>query len=404
MATAAGTAGVVSLSAQAPQFLLESLAGAAEPARPGEKILVVVQLTGGNDGLNTVVPFRDDRYLSARPSLALGKSAVLKLDTDTGLHPNLKGLAKLFEDRQLSILQGVGYPNPNRSHFESMDIWHTARVKEGTRDLGWLGNAFDLQQTRLSQSADPVAIHLGAEVQPLALAARDLPSPSIRSLDYFRLDTGNNPEQRTAIQTATSAPRDSASSLLKFVQTRTTSALEVSQRLEHSAEAYKSSVKYPATPLAGKLRNIAQLIDVGLATRVYYVSLEGFDTHSDQAASHAGLMLQLGDALAAFQDDLNQHSQQDRVLTLVFSEFGRRVRENASRGTDHGAAAPVFLLGNKVRPGLLGKHPSLSDLDDGDLKFQTDFRSIYATLLENWLGWPATAVLGETFSPENILA
>ncbi len=187
------------------------------------------------------------------------------------------------------------------------------------------------------------------------------------------------------------------------MQTRATSALEVSQRLAQSTQTYKTSVSYPGTSLAGKLKNIAQLIDAGLATRVYYVALDGFDTHSDQAAAHAGLMAHLGDALAAFGEDLSAHGQQDRVMTLVFSEFGRRVSENASRGTDHGAAAPVFLMGSKVVPGLIGKMPSLGDLEDGDLKFHTDFRRIYAALLENWLGWPSVPVLGEGFSPLKVI-
>lgn len=411
ISAAAGTsAGLLSLSGRAPGFLLESAALGAEK-KPGEKILVVVQLSGGNDGLNTVIPYKDERYSAARPSLAFDKNAVLKIDSELGFHPNLKGMAKLLEAKKLAIVQGVGYPNPNRSHFESMDIWHAAHLaatgKEAfaeKRDGGWLGHVCDLHQAELKKSSDPSVIHLGEEIQPLALAARDMPALSIRSLDNFRLDTGNNDAQRQAIQAGTTAERAVPNDLLKFVQTRATSALEVSQRLAQSALSYKTSVSYPGTPLAGKLKNIAQLIDAGLATRVYYVALDGFDTHSDQAAAHAGLMSHLGDALAAFGEDLAAHGQQDRVMTLVFSEFGRRVSENSSRGTDHGAAAPVFLMGSQVTPGLIGKLPSLSDLEDGDLKFHTDFRRIYATLLEDWLGWSAKPVIGEGFAPLKVLA
>jgi uncharacterized protein (DUF1501 family) len=399
--SAAASSGLVSLSPQAPGFLFEAAAAGAE--MPGDKILVVVQLSGGNDGLNTVVPYKDEVYRRRRPSLAVGEGSALKIAGDIGLHPGLAGMATLLENRQLAIVQGVGYPNPNRSHFESMDIWHTAHTQPQDRAAGWLGRAFDARQALLAQSADPPAMHLGAEDQPLALAARDVPSPSIRSLDQFKLETGGNDRQREAIVAAAKAPRGGASDLLKFVQTRATSALEVSRRIEASAKDYKTPVTYPGTDLAQKLKRIAQLIDAGLATRVYYVALDGFDTHSNQSDAHSGLMQQLGGALAAFAEDLQAHMQLDRVLTLVFSEFGRRVEENASRGTDHGAAAPLFLVGSRVKAGLIGQHPRLDDLGDGDLKFHTDFRSVYAAILEKWLGWPAAPILGEGFTPAQVL-
>ncbi len=401
--SAVSAAGLISLAPRAPGFLLESAAYGAEQSR-GENILVVVQLSGGNDGLNTVVPFADEVYRRRRPSLALAAGQVLKIDGTTGLHPSLKGMTTLLENRQLAIVQGVGYPNPNRSHFESMDIWHTADTKPKERKVGWLGRAFDGQKLAIGQSADPPALHLGEESQPLALVARDLPSPSIRSLAQFKLDTGGDERQRAAIQDGIGASRSGGSELLKFVQTRATSALEVSRRIEASGQAYQTPVTYPSTPLASKLKQIAQLIDAGLATRVYYVTLDGFDTHSDQAAAHAGLLDQLGGALAAFAEDLQAHAHLGRVMTLVFSEFGRRVEENASRGTDHGAAAPVFLMGSRVQSGLVGKQPRLDQLQDGDIKFHTDFRALYATLLAQWLGWPAGPILGEGFAPVNVLS
>jgi uncharacterized protein (DUF1501 family) len=400
-AAAASTSGLIPFAPRVPGFLLESAAYGAE--KSGERILVVVQLSGGNDGLNTVVPYTNELYFKNRPSLALGEGAVLKVEGGIGLHPSLSGFATLLENRQLAILQGIGYPNPNRSHFESMDIWHSARTAADDRKLGWLGRAFDARAAQFAATGDPPAMHLGSEVQPLALTAREVPSPSIRSLEQFKLETGGNEKLRTAIQSAAAAPRAGDNDLLKFVQTRTTSALEVSRRIESSGESYTTPVAYPGTPLAEKLKRIAQLIDAGLATRVYYVALDGFDTHSDQGAAHAGLLQQLGGALAAFTEDLQSHGHADRVLTLVFSEFGRRVDENASRGTDHGAAAPVFVVGNQVKSGLIGKHPSFTDLEDGDIKFHTDFRAVYATLLENWLGWPAAPVLGDGFKPVEIL-
>ncbi len=394
--------GLAALSSRAPRFLLESAAYGAETK--GEKILVVVQLSGGNDGLNTVIPFGEEKYKKSRPSLAIdGAGGVVKIENGYGLHPSLRACEKLLENRQLSILQGIGYPNPNRSHFESMDIWHTAHTKP-SRESGWLGRCFDAHKDTLAKAIDPPGMHLGEEVQPLALAARDLPAPSIRSLEQFRLETGGDDQQRNVITSATAAPRAAGNDLLKFVQTRATSALDLSRRMQASGSGYKTAVSYPETPLSQKLKNIAHLIDAGLTTRVYYVSIDGFDTHSDQAGAHASLLDQVGGALAAFAEDLAGHGQLDRVMTLVFSEFGRRLQENASRGTDHGAAAPVFLVGSKVKPGLVGKHPSLDDLDDGDVKFHTDFRSIYAALLEKWLGWPAGPILGDMWKPMECLA
>jgi uncharacterized protein (DUF1501 family) len=403
IAAASTTTGLVALAPQVPRFLTDSAAFGVEIAGQGEKILVVVQLSGGNDGLNTIIPFKDERYIKARPSLKFDENSVLKIDADTGFHPSLKGFAKLLEAQQLSIVQGVGYPNPNRSHFESMDFWHTARTEVGgDRTAGWIGRGLDARQEDWARTPDPGALHLGEEVQPLALLARAVPCPSIRSLQQFQLNVGN-PKLRQSIESAASVSRDDASDLLRFVQTRTTSALEVSRRIEAAAKEYKTPVEYPGTPLAGKLKQAAQLIDAGLSTRVYYVALDGFDTHSQQADAHSGLLLQLGDALAAFADDLQTHGHLDRVTTLVFSEFGRRLEENASQGTDHGAAAPVFLVGNQVKPGLVGKHPSTSDLDDGDVKFAIDFRTIYSALLAQWLNWPAAAILGAEYQPAEVL-
>jgi uncharacterized protein (DUF1501 family) len=405
VSAASATSGLLSLSPLAPRFLTESAAWGAEQS--GEKILVVVQLSGGNDGVNTVIPYRDERYTKARPSLAQGDGAVLKIGNDLGLHPNMRGFEKLLEAKQLAIIQGVGYPNPNRSHFESMDIWHTCRTDlpmvKSDRTTGWLGRSLDARKAA-GQSDSALALHLGQEVQPLALAGREVQCPSIRSLDQFRLDTAGNEARRQLIESTIKPVRTLDNDLLKFVSTRSTGALEVSRRMESAGQNYKTDVAYPQSGLSEKMKQIAQLIDAGLGTRIYYVALDGFDTHSDQAGAHAALLEQLGGALAAFTEDLAKHGHLDRVATLVFSEFGRRVKENASRGTDHGAAAPVFVVGGKVKPGLLGNHPDLSDLDDGDLKHHTDFRSIYAALLQNWLAWPIEPGLAGEFKPYELFA
>lgn len=396
---------MVSLSPLTPRFLAESAAFGAE--QRGETILVVVQLSGGNDGLNTVIPYRDDRYRAARPSLVQDASTVVKLDNDLGLHQSLRGFGKLLEAKRLAIVQGVGYPNPNRSHFESMDIWHTCRMDaaaaKADRSTGWLGRSLDARKT-LGETDSAIALHLGQEVQPLALAGQSVQCPSIRSLDQFRLDTAGSEARRQLIESSLRHQRTLDNDLLKFVSARSTGALEVSRRMEAAAQDYKTDVKYPQSGLAEKMKQIAQLIDAGLETRIYYVALDGFDTHSDQAGAHAALLEQVGGALAAFAEDLAGHGHLDRVATLVFSEFGRRVKENASRGTDHGAAAPLFVVGSKVKAGLLGKYPDLSNLDDGDLKHHTDFRSIYAALLQNWLGWNAETGIVGAFKPYDLFA
>jgi uncharacterized protein (DUF1501 family) len=395
VSSAAATAGLISLTANTPLFLAET--AAASVGMKGERIAVIVQLTGGNDGLNTVIPYKHELYRQTRPSLAQDAAGVLKLKDDLALHPSLRGLAKLWEAGQLAIVQGVGYPNPNRSHFESMDIWHTAQLNLADRSTGWLGRTFDGLQTETPFTSPP-ALHFGSDVQPLALAARDVPTPSITSLRQFKLDSSAGSGSQAALEQAITAQRAGENDLLQFVATRSTAAVELSNRLQAGAKEYKTSVAYPASSLAEKLKQVAQLIDAGLGTRVYYVTLDGFDTHSDQAAAHASLLQQLGDALAAFHEDLKLHAHHERVATLVFSEFGRRVQENSSQGTDHGAAAPLFVLGSQVQAGLIGKHPDLADLDDGDLKHHTDFRAVYATLLTDWLKWPSEAALAGRFA------
>lgn len=374
-----------------PTFLRDAFAGG--DARANDKILVVVQLTGGNDGLNTVVPFADDAYRKARPKLALAADAVLKLTDDLALHPALRGFATLWEQSRLAIVQGVGYPNPNRSHFESMDIWHTCRRKTDNRTDGWLGRS--LERLTSAQN-DPLALHLGPEKQPLALASQTVRSPSVRSFGQFRLEAG---AERKAIDEVVKADRPEGDDLLSFVQTSTAAALDLSERFGQLGSAAQRTRDYPQTDLGRKLASIAQLIAAGLSTRIYYVELDGFDTHSQQREAHASLLKQMGDAVEAFTDDMIQIEQGQRVLTLCFSEFGRRLAENASEGTDHGAAAPLFLAGSQVEPGLIGRHPSLTDLDEGDVKHHTDFRQVYAAVLDRWLGVPAEPILGETFEP-----
>ncbi len=345
LATLAGGSAVVSLSGPLPKFLAQ--AAASEPAGGKDTILVVVQLTGGNDGLNTVVPYSHELYRKARPKLAIPADEVHKINDAIGLHPSARGLSELLEAGKLAIVQGVGYPNPNRSHFESMDVWHTCRRKDSPRSTGWLGRFCDASHK--SSDIDAPAIHIGSEKQPLALAAENVRVPSFASPESFRLHEGDSRQLGDAIRKLASQNTEPSDPLLGFVQSSTTSALATSDRITEALRDYRTPVEYPESALAQRLKTVAQLIDADLKTRIYYVELDGFDTHSQQRAAHAALLQQFGGAVAAFVKDVAHHGHGDRTLLVSFSEFGRRVAENASEGTDHGAAAPMFLAGSRVR-------------------------------------------------------
>ena len=386
-----GSAALVSLSANVPSVLMGASVKTARD--PGDHILVVLQLSGGNDGLNTVIPYGDDEYYKNRFTLAVEKSRVSKIDDQIGFHPALSGLSGLLDTGQLGIVQGVGYPNPNRSHFESMDLWHTAHRFSESQRLGWLGRCVD----HASLKGTLPAIHFGGELQPLALGTRDQPMPSISSLEQFRLNNGGDRFLEKRILQGIRPSRRSDNELLSFIHENASVALQTSQRLENVVDPGGSQREFPSTKLGRKLNAISQLIDSGLPTQVYYVTHEGFDTHSNQGPAHEGLLKEWGDAVQALMQDLTQKGHADRVAVMMFSEFGRRVRENASRGTDHGTAAPLLLAGGKVRSGALGDHPSLTDLDDGDLKYQIDYRQVYATVLEDWLHIKSEPILGATY-------
>ena len=386
---------VISVGAMAPRFWLD--AATANTDQTDETILVVVQLSGGNDGLNTVVPFADPEYRRRRPNLAFGPTTVLKLNDELGLHPALRGLADLFEQNHLSIVQGVGYPNPNRSHFESMDIWHTCQRKTESRGSGWIGRFLDA--TTSTDTGGVPALHLGDDEQPRALRADDIRVPSVKSLTDFRLAIHEQTDLRGAVDELTAVDRGDRQGLLGFLQTTSATALKTSHHVAKTIRDYKSAHDYPYSSLAEKLKTVAQLIDAGWSTRVYYVALDGFDTHARQADAHTSLLRKWGDAVSAFYQDITAHGHGERVTVMTFSEFGRRVEENASYGTDHGAAAPMFIVGPKNMPGIIGAHPSLTDLDGGDLKHHTDFRQVYAAVIERWLGWQSDGVLLGKYEP-----
>jgi uncharacterized protein (DUF1501 family) len=408
------TSTLLGFGATVPTFLGRAALAARLAHEPGAKdtILVVVQLTGGNDGLNTVIPFTNEQYYKLRPTIAIPKDQVKKLTDELGLHPAMSEFAKLYtDDAALCVVQGVGYPNPSQSHFRSMDIWHAASTAENLTD-GWLGRAI---------KAKPVpAFHIAGnnEVSPLALAGAPVRVPSVASLDDFKLKTAaasgaDGTAQKSVITNLASggrqppeAPRSPAS-LLDFVSRTQLNTYASSEKLAALGKNYTPKVPYPNTPLATKLKLAAQLIDGGTGARIFYVSIDGFDTHAGQGGAiggHANLLQEVSDGIAAFYRDLAGHGHHKRVCVMTFSEFGRRAHENGSKGTDHGSGAPMFLVGGQVRGGLVGEHPSLTKLEDGNLAHRTDFRQVYAAVLEQWLGIEAKTVLGTAYQPVEVFA
>ncbi len=380
-------------------------------------ILIVLQLAGGNDGLNTVVPYADDTYHRARPRLAFPNERILKIDDYVGLNPKLTGLKSLYDEGHLTIIQGVGYPNPNRSHFRSTEIWQTASDASHNETHGWLGRYFD----NCCSGADPtVGVAIG-EGSPQAFAAKNSTGITFSRPEQFRWRASEPNDGHISAEEAffrqlngfdeeaTPAAKDGASigalpgkarsdlSTLEFLQRTALDAQLSSDKILTIARKYKSTVAYPQGQLASSLNIIARMIAGGLTTRVYYASQGGFDTHAGQINAHTRLMAEFNDAVSAFVADLKQQGNFERVLLMTFSEFGRRVAENANAGTDHGTAAPMFVLGGAVKAGLMGKYPSLVDLDRGDLKFNTDFRSVYGSVLDKWLKARSEVVLGRKF-------
>jgi len=352
----------------------------ASESQTDGRILVVIQLSGGNDGINTVVPFTDEGYKKNRKKLRLDADKLIKVNEHIGLHPSLRGAADLLEDGRLVVVQGVGYPDPNRSHDVSMAIWQSARMDRlEHKTYGWLGRAMDnaLDNSDGNLAGSPDMVLLGSEAPPLAIRSRRSTAVAMAHLDDLKLN------QPISLPLARGS---SADTLVDFAHATTADAVRMSQLIETVSRSQSTAAAvYPATGLSGRLQSIASLIKSGFATPVYYAIQSGYDTHSVQLPVHARLLRELGGGLKAFHDDLESAGLGERVITFCFSEFGRRVQENGSLGTDHGAAGPVFVAGKGVNAGLIGNPPSLVDLEEGDLKMQIDFRKVYATLLRDWL-------------------
>jgi uncharacterized protein (DUF1501 family) len=372
------SASLCALAPSVPLFVARTAQAARKDHAP--QVLVIVQLDGGNDALNTVIPFADPTYTKLRPKLRLEKRKVIRLSDALGLHPSLKPLDPLLQAGHLTVMPGVGYPNPNRSHFESMAIWHSARLDpEERKGYGWIGRALDSQTE--------TAYVIGSTV-PGALRGRRSAAVALNKLEEVLLADPTSAKQAVGA--------DSPDDLLAFIRRQAVDAYSSADRLATLARMADEG-RYPRTGLAERLKLVARLMKSGIQSRVFYTIQTGYDTHASQLLPHANLLSEFAEAVAAFFKDLETARLSDRVTLLAFSEFGRTVKENGSSGTDHGTAGAVFVAGPRVRGGVAGAQPSLTDLVNGEPKMTTDFRRVYGTVLEDWLCLPARQVLAGPF-------
>ncbi|HEY4439131.1 MAG TPA: DUF1501 domain-containing protein [Candidatus Elarobacter sp.] len=377
-------------------ILAKALAQSPLPGLPAasDRVLVVINFQGGNDGLNTVVPFANPDYYRYRPSLGIPANDVLRIDDQVGLNPALGPFKKLYDAGNVAIVQGVGYPDPDHSHFRSTEIWQTAEPK-GYASTGWIGRYLDDAGLPKDNLFNGVAL---ANVLPELMIAQRTDVPAIDALRGYGLTSDKNGANREAFhQFVSDATVPFRSPYLAHVAEIEDHAQRGAEELPKLVAGYKPEATYPATPLGRSLALAAQIVGSRLGTRVIYVQHGSFDTHVTQKQTQDRLLADFANAIAAFYADLSAHGNANRVLTMTFSEFGRRVAENASRGTDHGEAAPVFLIGGGVKGGVYGTHPDLGRLAMGNLAYTTDFRSVYATVLERWLARPSTAIVGGSF-------
>jgi uncharacterized protein (DUF1501 family) len=366
--------------------------GSLSGISPTGKILVVVQLSGGNDGLNTVVPYRNEIYYRERPGIAIKPDKVLTLNDEVGLNPALAPLRALYDDGLLTVINNVGYPNPDRSHFRSMDIWQTAANSDQYLQTGWVGRYLDAAcEGKPSAANRPKAIEVD---DTLSLSMKGRGQNALALIDPQKLF---NQTRGNLVETLAAAKPDphhgDVAYLYKTLAETTSSAAYVYDK----TKVARTQTTYPAHELGNRLKTVSELIQSGVETQVYYVSISGFDTHINQPGQQERLLKQYGEAVGAFMQDMKTAGRTQDVLLMTFSEFGRRVKQNASNGTDHGTANNVFLLGGAGNRKVFNPAPTLTDLDEGDLRYTVDFRSIYATLLHDWLGTDDVAILGQKF-------
>jgi len=394
---------------------LEALAAQIDPAASADRSILVIQLNGGNDGINTIIPYGNGAYYDARPKIGIKQSEVLHIDDNVGFHPALTQFQEFYKQGKLAVIQGVGYPEPNRSHFRSIEIWQTAQP-DIIGDTGWLGRYLDYLSISAAASVRDKVVRASIEpgkekiammavnVDPLlpkSLLARKVAVPSVSDVQAFRfkVDPLYQTDRALQLEAFNDIYRnfDDDRAVVKKLRTSGVEANRASERLIDLVKGHKTTVKYPDGKLGSSLKFIAQMISGGIGAKVYTVGYDGFDTHAGELRTQTNLLAGLGKSLNAFQDDLKQNGCDDKVMVLIFSEFGRRVAENGGGGTDHGTAGPCLVLGGGVKGGLYGQYPSLTDLDHGDLKFNVDFRTVYATILDRWLGADSREVLGKNF-------
>ena len=363
-----------------------------------EKSLVVVQLSGGNDYLNTIVPYGDDEYYDFRKTVHINQESVLPVDATYGFNPNLGPIKQLYDDGKVAVINGIGYDNPNRSHFRSMDIWHTALPDEIGNE-GWLG--------RVIREIDPsgenvlTGVNFGRGL-PRALGVRGVPVASVGNLETYGLFTDIEDEATRSLALRAFAHMyggvQGKDPVLDFLGQTGSNALKGADILRTAPEKYSSSIEYAANPISQSMKSVAQVLFADLGTRVFYTQHGSFDTHSGELTSHAKLWQEVSGAIGDFYDDLKEHGREDEVVVLVFSEFGRRIKDNGS-GTDHGSGGVAFVIGSEVKGGMYGQYPSIREADQlaGDLHFNNDFRSTYSTIIENWFGLDAVPIVNGTF-------
>jgi uncharacterized protein (DUF1501 family) len=395
--TVCGASTLMTLSPAVPEFLLRASQAATPDPEGRPTALVVVQLSGGNDGLNTVVPYTNDAYGRGRTTLRLTEKDVHKINDELGFHPSMAQTLRLFRDGQLSVVQGVGYPNSNRNHDDALRDWHTARPGDAACQTGWLGRAMDAVSEPNRPSTPGVCV--APLPKPVLMNAEATVAPTVTSANQYVL---RDVPQSAPIE------GDSDNALVGFVSRGLSVSYASSRQVQEVLKDSGNRVEYPAFPLAQQLKTVVELVRAKLGIRMFFTELGGggiggFDNHANQRDNHAAVLHELSESLAAFSDDLRHYKLQEDVLLMTFSEFGRTLRENGRRGTDHGAAAPVLLVGGRLRGGLVGEHPGLTDLDGDSPRHHTDYRELYATVLDKWLGFPSQKVLGKQYKHIEII-
>jgi uncharacterized protein (DUF1501 family) len=382
------------LSRTSAALTAQALQGTSAARHP-ERILVVLELSGGNDGLNTVVPYGDSAYYRARPTIGIKDREVIKIADGFGLHPSMVGFERLYKDGTMAVVHGCGYEHPSFSHFSSMSYWHTGMPNSG-EPLGWLGRFAD---HRYDPGTHNMIVNIGTSQSLAVRSGRH--SPLVFD-DPARFRREGTDAEKNALVTL-SGTRQTTNSTLEFLAETARNGTDSSDFVRRASASYRTTVDYGiGNAFGGGLQRVAALIAAGMPTRVYYVTYQGnsFDTHVQQADLHARLLMYTADAVRAFMEDVKRLGREDDVAVMLFTEFGRRVEENGSLGTDHGTAGPMFLVGKHVKGGFYGRPPSLTDLDDGNLKMTTDFRRVYATTIKEWLAYDDTpAVLKGKFEP-----